>query len=85
MQLPVEGRTSDHQSIAYILGSAEFLGLSFNVYMEQFTGDLYERKYTFTNAIFVTSRPIHILIFNIYIPRYICDCFRCSLLTFCTE
>ena len=39
-------------------------------------------EYTFSRALFVTTRPIHILVFDTYMPRYICNCFRCSLIAF---
>ena len=34
----------------------------------------------FSSALFVTTRPIHILVFDTYMPRYICNCLRCSLI-----
>ena len=39
-------------------------------------------EYTFSSALFVTTRPLHILVFDAYIPRYICICLRCSLIAF---
>ena len=39
-------------------------------------------EYTFSSALFVTTRPIHILLFDTYMPRYICNCLRCSLIAF---
>ena len=43
------------------------MGLIFSVYMEQFKGNPSRQKYTFRNAMFVATRPIHILAFNTYV------------------
>ena len=47
-----------------------------------FKGTPWGLEYTFSSALFVTTRPIHILVFDAYMPRYICNCFRCSLIAF---
>ena len=39
-------------------------------------------EYTFLSALFVTTRPIHILVFDTYMPRYLYNCLRCSLIAF---
>ena len=39
-------------------------------------------EYTFSSALLVATRPYHILVFDAYMPRYICDCLRCSLIAF---
>ena len=39
-------------------------------------------EYTFSSALFVTTRPIRILVFDTYTPRYICNCLLCSLIAF---
>ena len=47
-----------------------------------FKGTPWGLEYTFSSALFVTTRPIHILVFDTYMPRYICSCLQCSLIAF---